>query len=122
MLGAVMTLFKTMSRKATVTISLLVWFMPSCFLLPQIGRNGILGAERGFFLPVINGFPLAWLLAASLHANWLMWPLMVSISIALPAALVILMLRTAHRRPAVLAIGFIVSCVLSTVAYWLMIQ
>ena len=73
--------------------------------------------QKFIFFPMMNGFPLAWSIAASLHTHWLIYPFIVLISIALPAALVIVMLHASPWRPAILTVGFMVSCVLSTMAY-----
>lgn len=112
---------KNMSRKAVVAISLLAWFVPSLFLLFQMGKNGGTFLKNVEFLPMMYGFTLAmWFRALLQQQHWFYWAFAVIISLGLPATLVILVLRTSRWRPVVLIVGLIVSCALTIAAYCLL--
>lgn len=111
---------KNLSRKAVVTISLLVWFAPSGMLLFQMSKNGGTALKNAEYLPLMYGITLAQWLRLLFQQQWFFLLLSVIISIGLPVALVVLMLRTSRWRPVVLAAGLIISCALTVAAYCLL--
>jgi hypothetical protein len=115
---------KNMSRKTIAAISLLVWFAPSFFLLSQLAKNGGTPLKNVEILPMMYGFTLLqwlrWLFQVLFEQRWFHWTLAVIISVGLPVALVVLMLRTSRRRPVVLVAGLTVSCALTAAAYCLL--
>jgi hypothetical protein len=114
---------KNMSRKAAVATALLVWFVPSLFLLFQLAKNGVTAVQTITALPVMYGYTLTvWfrILLQDRH-HWFFWTFSVIVSLGLPATLVVLMLRTSRWRPVVLIVGLILSCALTAAAYCLLI-
>jgi hypothetical protein len=115
------TPLRNASRKAIVAVSLPVWFVPSCFLLHPLAKNGTTAMQRLWILPTIYGFTATMWLRALLERRWFHWTLAVILSLALPVGLVILMVRTPRWRPVILVVGFIISCALTAAAYCLLL-
>lgn len=115
---------QTMSRSTIAAIAVAVWFAPSCLLLSQLAKNGGTPLKNLEFLPTLYGFTLLqwlrWLFQVLFEQRWLHWTLAVIISVGLPVALVVLMLRAPRRRPVILAVGFLLSCALTAAAYCLL--
>ena len=112
---------KNLSRKSVIAISLLIWFGPSLFLLLQLAKNGTNVIQRVLILPVMYGFTLTlWLRALLQDRHWFFWIFSVIMSLGLPAMLVFLMLRCSRGRLPILLVGLILSCALTTAAYWLL--
>jgi hypothetical protein len=112
---------KQMSRKTVIAISLLVWFVPSLFLLVQLAKNGTTGMQRVLALPIMYGFTLAFLFRVLLQQRWFYWVFAVILSLAMPVMLVVFMLRAPRWRPAVLVVGLMLSCALTAAAYCLLL-
>ena len=112
---------KDMPRARVALISLLVWFVPSCFLLLQLARNGASVIQRMLFLPLMYGFAASMWLRVMLQHRWFMWTLAAIISIGLPLTLVGLMFRIPRWRLWILIAGLTVSCALTAAAYCLLL-
>ncbi len=111
------------SRKAIIAITLLAWFGPALFLLPQLLKNGVSGMQAFLICPLMCGFTTGLWFQALDHvhwAGWFNWMAAVAFSLAYPAGFVILMLRADRRRPLVLADGLPFASALTTTAYWLL--
>ena len=118
-----MNMLHNRSRKAIVAITLLAWFGPALFLLPQLLKNGVSGRQAVLICPLMYGFTTSmWFQAVDRGhwAGWLNWTATAVCSLAYPAGFVILMLRADRRRPAILAGGLLIAIGLATMAYWLL--
>ncbi len=111
------------SRKTIVAITLLAWFGPALFLLPQLLKNGVSGRQSVLICPLMYGFTTSMCCQAldRVHwAGWFNWTAMAVFSLAYPVGFVLLMLRADRRRPLVLAGGLLLASALATLAYWLL--
>ena len=119
-----MPALKSMSQKALIAVSLLVWFVPSCFLLFQLAKNGTTVTQSVLCLPTMYGFTVAvwlrWVCKVLFEQQWFRWAFAAIISISLPTALVLLVLRAPRWRPMLLVIGLLGSCALTAAAYCLL--
>jgi hypothetical protein len=111
-----MTSLKNMSWLQIVYISLLAWFLPSCFLLAQLHANGLSPGQSIAMLPLMYGVIPAGLATNLFHQSWITASTSVLFSLALPAAFVFLMLRFSNRRGIILVSGLILFCALTAVA------
>lgn len=112
-----MASLKNMSRLQIVYISLIAWFLPSCFLLPKLHASGMKPGQSIMMLPLFYGaFPGA-LLGNLFHQEWIKGATSVIFAIALPAGFILLMLRFPNRRPVILIAGLILFCLLTAAAY-----
>ena len=108
---------KNMSRLQIVYISLLAWFLPSCFLLVQLHAKGMRPGQSLMMLPLLYGaLPGAWL-GNLFDQEWIKGATSVIFAIALPAGFVLLMLRMPKWRGVILAVGLILFCALTAAAY-----
>ncbi len=112
-----MTSLKNMSRLQIVYISLLAWFLPSCFLLVKLHANGMSPVQSLMMLPLLYGATPGALLGAIFHQDWIKDGTCVLFAILLPAAFVILMLRFPNKRGVTLTAGLILFCALTAAAY-----
>jgi len=108
---------KDMSRQQIVYISLLGWFLPSCFLLVQLHTNGLPPGKSIMLLPLMYGAVPGSFLGNIFHQDWIKGATSVLFAIALPAGFVFLMLRVPKWRGVILVTGLILFCALTAAAY-----
>ena len=109
-----------MSRLQIVYISLLAWFLPSCFLLPRLHANGMSPKQSLMMLPLLYGATPGALLGAIFHQDWIKGGTCVLFAILLPAGFVFLMLRFPNKRGVIFIAGLILFCALTTSAYFML--
>ncbi len=105
---------RALSRK--LTLPLLVWFAPPLLLLPQLISNGVRFQQAVGLVPLMNGWALMRFFA--IKSPWS--PEVLVLSAIFPSALVLGMLCSSYRK-ALLLSGTVVSCVLTTCAYALLL-
>lgn len=68
-----MNLLRNRSRQAIVAITLLAWFGPALFLLPQLLKNGVPARQAILFCPLMYGFTTGMWFQALLRVHWAGW-------------------------------------------------
>ena len=113
-----MTSLKNMSRKAIVAFGLVIWFGPSCFLIPQLLKDNVSCKEIAWLLPIFHGYTLEWWMAGT-HDRF-SWPRAVTTSVLLPVVLALTLLWSSHPKAAIICAA-VASFALTAIGYGLLI-
>lgn len=107
---------RALSKKLPLAVAVVVWFAPPLLLLPQLVSNGVRLQQAVGLLPLMNGWALMRFFA--IKSPWS--PEVLLLSVIFPSALVAGLLCSSHRKTLLLS-GTVLSFVLTTCAYALLI-
>jgi len=117
-MGFFMTSLKNMSRRAVVAFGLVIWFGPSCLLIPQLLKNSVSCKDIMWLLPIFHGYTLEWWMAGTYDR--FSWTRAVTMSIILPAILALTLQRSSRPKAATICAA-VVSFGLTAIGYGLLI-